>query len=43
MLGSVADGLGQARSREVNAILPRVVGAGSETRVLLPGDAGYED
>lgn len=43
MLGSVADGLGQARSREVNAILPRVVGVGSETRVLLPGDAGYED
>ena len=43
MLGSVADGLGQARSREVNAILPRVVGAGSEARVLLPGDAGYED
>ena len=43
MLGSVADGLGQARSREVNAILPRVVGAGSETRVLLPADAGYED
>jgi 8-oxo-dGTP pyrophosphatase MutT (NUDIX family) len=43
MLGSVADGLGQARSREVNAILPRVVGAGAETRVLLPGEAGYED
>jgi len=43
MLGSVAEGLGQARAREVRAILPRVVGAGAETRVLLPGEAGYED
>ncbi len=41
-LGSVAEGIEQARAREVKAILPRVVGAGSEARVLLPGDAGYE-
>ena len=42
-LGSVADGLAQSRAREVKAVLPRVVGEGDEARVLLPGDAGYED
>ena len=40
-IDSVADGLAQARGREVEPVLPRVVGAGADTRVLLPGDAGY--
>jgi 8-oxo-dGTP pyrophosphatase MutT (NUDIX family) len=40
-IASVADGLGHAREREVKAVLPRVVGAGADTRVLLPGDEGY--
>jgi 8-oxo-dGTP pyrophosphatase MutT (NUDIX family) len=32
-----------ARSREVEPILPRVVGTRENHRVLLPWDAGYED
>jgi 8-oxo-dGTP pyrophosphatase MutT (NUDIX family) len=43
LIDSVADGLAQARAREVRAVLPRVVGAGSGTRVLLPGDPGYDN
>ncbi len=38
---SVAEGLAQARGREVEPVLPRVVGEGADTRVLLPGDEGY--
>ena len=31
-----------ARGREVETILPKVVGEGSEQRVLLPGEPGYD-
>ena len=41
-LDSVADGIARARAREVEPVLPRVVGEGEDVRVLLPGDAGYE-
>ena len=41
-IGSVEDGLARARAREVRAVLPRVVGEGAQTRVLMPGDAGYD-
>ncbi|CAA9484444.1 MAG: hypothetical protein AVDCRST_MAG45-364 [uncultured Solirubrobacterales bacterium] len=41
-IGSVADGLERARAREVRPVLPRLVGEGSGTRVLMPGDAGYQ-
>jgi 8-oxo-dGTP pyrophosphatase MutT (NUDIX family) len=30
-----------ARSRQIEAIMPKVVGEGSEQRVVLPGDAEY--
>jgi 8-oxo-dGTP pyrophosphatase MutT (NUDIX family) len=42
MFGSVAEGVTQARARDVKAILPRVVGEGDKARVLLPSDPGYE-
>ena len=32
-----------ARGREIEPILPRVVGTRAEPRVLLPWDEGYED
>ncbi len=41
-IDSVDDGLARAREREVKPVLPRVVGEGSDTRVLMPGDPGYE-
>jgi 8-oxo-dGTP pyrophosphatase MutT (NUDIX family) len=37
------EALEAARGREVEAILPKVVGEGEERRVVLPGDPGYED
>ena len=41
--GSVAELLEHARGLDVRPVLPRVVGSGGETRVLLPGEPGYED
>jgi hypothetical protein len=32
-----------ARGRDVVPVLPRVVVSGETARVLLPGEAGYED
>lgn len=40
-LESVADGLTRARTREVEPVLPRVLGEGEGARVLLPGDPDY--
>jgi 8-oxo-dGTP pyrophosphatase MutT (NUDIX family) len=40
-LDSVAEGVANARAREVEPILPRVVGDRDDARVLLPGDPGY--
>jgi len=34
--------LAAARERRVEPILPRVVGAGTDRRVLLPGEPGYD-
>jgi 8-oxo-dGTP pyrophosphatase MutT (NUDIX family) len=36
------EALQAARGRPVEAILPRVVGEGSEQRVVLPGEPGYD-
>jgi 8-oxo-dGTP pyrophosphatase MutT (NUDIX family) len=41
--GSAEEALAAAPEREVEPILPRVVGTRADHRVLLPGDAGYED
>jgi 8-oxo-dGTP pyrophosphatase MutT (NUDIX family) len=35
--------LGRLQGREVRTILPRVIMEGDTRRVLLPGDAGYDD
>ena len=40
---SVDEVIEAARSREVEPILPRVVGTREDHRVLLPWDEGYED
>lgn len=32
---------GRARARDIEPVLPRVVGDGKQRRVLLPGDPGY--
>jgi 8-oxo-dGTP pyrophosphatase MutT (NUDIX family) len=37
------EALEAARGKPVEAILPRVIGEGSEQRVVLPGEPGYED
>jgi 8-oxo-dGTP pyrophosphatase MutT (NUDIX family) len=39
---SVEEALAVARGRDVEPVLPRIVGEGAELRVLLPGDPGYE-
>jgi 8-oxo-dGTP pyrophosphatase MutT (NUDIX family) len=39
---SVEEALVDARGRVVEPVLPRIVGDGSNLRVLLPGDPGYE-
>jgi 8-oxo-dGTP pyrophosphatase MutT (NUDIX family) len=41
--GSVEETLAAARARPVEPILPKVSVADGSPRVLLPGDAGYED
>ena len=41
--GSVADALDDARGREIVAVQPRVVAAGDDYRVLMPGDPGFDD
>jgi 8-oxo-dGTP pyrophosphatase MutT (NUDIX family) len=41
--GSVEETLAAARARPVEPILPKVSVADGSARVLLPGDAGYED
>jgi 8-oxo-dGTP pyrophosphatase MutT (NUDIX family) len=38
---SAEEVLGAARHRVIEPVLPRVVGEGSERRVVLPGDPGY--
>jgi len=38
---SAEEVLAAARDRVVEPVLPRVVGEGSERRVVLPGDQGY--
>ena len=43
LIDSVAEGFSRARAREVKPVLPRVIKAGERTRVLMPGDAGYDD
>jgi 8-oxo-dGTP pyrophosphatase MutT (NUDIX family) len=35
--------LAHTRGREVRAVEPKVLGAGEEARVVLPGEPGYED
>ena len=40
---SVEDALRAARGRRVEPIQPRVVARGDGSRVLMPGDPGYED
>jgi 8-oxo-dGTP pyrophosphatase MutT (NUDIX family) len=35
--------LGHARGREVLPVTPRVLGSGEQTRIVLPGEPGYED
>ena len=35
--------LEHARGLDVRPVLPRVLGSGDQTRVLLPGEPGYED
>ena len=39
---SAAEDLEAASDREVEPILPRVVGTRSDHRVVLPGEPGYE-
>jgi 8-oxo-dGTP pyrophosphatase MutT (NUDIX family) len=41
--GSVAEALEAARGREVVAVQPRIVAAGDEARVLLPGEPGFDE
>jgi 8-oxo-dGTP pyrophosphatase MutT (NUDIX family) len=41
-MGSVADTLDKARTREVVPVQPRVVVRDGKAEVLLPGDPGYE-
>ena len=41
--GSVEETLAAARARPVEPILPKVSVVDGSARVLLPGDAGYED
>jgi 8-oxo-dGTP pyrophosphatase MutT (NUDIX family) len=41
-MGSVADTLEKARTREVEPVQPRVVVRDDKAEVLLPGDPGYE-
>jgi 8-oxo-dGTP pyrophosphatase MutT (NUDIX family) len=36
------EALEAARGRAVEAVLPRVVGEGSEQRIVLPGEPGYD-
>jgi len=38
---SAEEALAAARDREVEAILPKVMGEGDERRVVLPGEPGY--
>jgi 8-oxo-dGTP pyrophosphatase MutT (NUDIX family) len=40
---SVADLLAHARTREVGPVQPRVLGTGETARIVLPGEAGYDD
>jgi 8-oxo-dGTP pyrophosphatase MutT (NUDIX family) len=40
--GASGEALAAARGREVETILPKVVGEGDAQRVLLPGDPGYD-
>ncbi|MGH2980543.1 MAG: NUDIX hydrolase [Solirubrobacterales bacterium] len=39
---SSAEALEAARGREVETILPKVIGEGDERRIVLPGEPGYE-
>jgi hypothetical protein len=41
-MGSVAQALEKARTREVVPVQPRVVIRNGTAEVLLPGDPGYE-
>jgi 8-oxo-dGTP pyrophosphatase MutT (NUDIX family) len=41
--GSVAEALEAARGREVVAVQPRIVAAGDDARVLLPGEPGFDE
>jgi 8-oxo-dGTP pyrophosphatase MutT (NUDIX family) len=41
--GSVAEALDHARARKVQPVQPRVLVAGGQARVVLPGEPGYED
>ena len=40
---SAADLLAHARTRVVGPVQPRVLGTGETARIVLPGEAGYED
>ena len=40
---SAAALLRAARGREVQPVQPRIVGTGEQARIVLPGEAGYED
>ena len=40
---AVEEVFAHARGLDVRPVLPRVVGSGDETRVLLPGEPGYDD
>ncbi|MGA8746646.1 MAG: NUDIX hydrolase [Solirubrobacterales bacterium] len=38
---SSAEAIGDHRNREVKPVLPKVIGTGSDHRVVLPGEPGY--
>jgi 8-oxo-dGTP pyrophosphatase MutT (NUDIX family) len=42
-MGSVADALDKARTREVVPVQPRVVMRGDEAEIVLPGEPGYDE
>ena len=42
-MGSVAEALEKARSREVVPVQPRVVVRDGAAEVLLPGEPGYDE
>ena len=40
---TAAEALARVTGRAVRTIMPKVLGEGASRRVLMPGDAGYDD